>query len=82
MSTKDKGASNKFQAIIDRIEGDTAVLLFGEDKTPFEFPAELLPKSADEGSVLNFNIKHLKAKTAKTKEQIYKLIKNLNKSTE
>ncbi len=79
MIAKDKSNSNKFQAIIDRIEGDTAVLIFGEDKTPFEFPAELLPPSASEGSILSFNIKELKTETKKTKEEIQKIIKKLKK---
>ncbi|EGD51879.1 hypothetical protein TheetDRAFT_1271 [Thermoanaerobacter ethanolicus JW 200] len=54
--------------IIDRFEGECAVIEYG-DKT-FNFPKELLPKEAKEGDVLKFDIRIDKEKTEKRRKAI------------
>jgi len=45
----------KIVAVVDRIEGDTAVLLVGPDELVVNFPLACLP-AVHEGSILNFTI--------------------------
>jgi hypothetical protein len=40
------------KAVVDRIEGDTAVLLIGEEETRLDIPLRLLPEGTREGSHL------------------------------
>lgn len=61
--------------IIDRFEGDWAVIEYG-DKT-FNFPKELLPKEAKEGDVLKFDVKIDEEETEKRKKIINELIDDL-----
>jgi len=44
---------------IDRFEGEQAVLITEDGKHSLVFPRRLLPESAGEGAVLNFDIKTL-----------------------
>lgn len=41
------------KAIVDRIEGKIAVILFGSDEVRVNIPLELLPVGIKEGSLLN-----------------------------
>jgi len=43
------------KAVIDRFEGDYAIVLFGEDEIKVDIPKILLPEDAKEGSWLNIN---------------------------
>ncbi len=43
------------KAVIDRFEGEYAVVLFGEDEIKVDIPKILLPEGAKEGSWLNIN---------------------------
>ena len=43
------------KAVIDRFEGDYAIVLFGEDEIKVDMPKILLPEGAKEGSWLNIN---------------------------
>ncbi|HHW57288.1 MAG TPA: DUF3006 domain-containing protein [Clostridia bacterium] len=61
--------------IIDRFEGDWAVIEYG-DKT-FNFPKELLPKEAKEGDVLKFDITVDREETEKRRKIIKDLAKDL-----
>jgi hypothetical protein len=44
------------KAVIDRFEGDLAVLIVGEEERRMNVPRELLPKQAKEGSWLKLDI--------------------------
>ncbi len=43
------------KAVIDRFEGEYAVVLFGDDEIKVDIPKTLLPEGAKEGSWLNIN---------------------------
>ncbi len=43
------------KAVIDRFEGDYAVVLFGDDEIKVDIPLILLPEGSKEGSWLNIN---------------------------
>jgi hypothetical protein len=40
------------KAVIDRFEGDYAVVLFGDDEIKVDLPSKLLPEGSKEGSWL------------------------------
>ncbi|WP_284680328.1 DUF3006 domain-containing protein [Aceticella autotrophica] len=61
--------------IIDRFEGDWAVIEYGEKF--FNFPKELLPKDAKEGDVLSFYVQIDKKETEKRKKIIEDLARDL-----
>lgn len=72
------------KAVIDRFEGDKAVLLVGEQETGITWPRELLPKSK-EGDILSIQITVDTAATEQAKaeaddlfEQIIRQNGNLN----
>jgi tellurite resistance-related uncharacterized protein len=44
------------KAVIDRFEGDLAVLIVGEEEQRMNVPRKLLPKQAKEGSWLQLDI--------------------------
>ena len=70
------------KAVIDRFEGDFAVLLAGEEEMKIDFPKSLLPEGAKEGMWLNLNIEIDMQETEKREEKISSLlekIKNKNK---
>ncbi len=70
------------KAVVDRIEGDYAVVLFEGHQVKVDIPLVLLPKSTKEGDWLTVDIKSDKNTTAsmyqKNKELLEKL-KNKNK---
>ena len=41
------------KAVIDRFEGDYAIVLFGDEEIKVDIPRKLLPPGAKEGSWLN-----------------------------
>ncbi len=45
------------EAVIDRFDGDYAVVLFGYDETKVDIPKKLLPSGAREGSWLSVSFK-------------------------
>ena len=61
------------EAVVDRFEGDYAVLLF--EDTPVMFPKRFLPKGTKEGSWLKLSLDL--RKTAEQKEKISNLLKKL-----
>ncbi|KAF0133134.1 MAG: hypothetical protein FD145_1438 [Candidatus Saganbacteria bacterium] len=68
----------KIKAIIDRIEGDKAILLFGEDDSA-EFPIGLLPQGAKESDILTIKINLKDKDTEKAKQKAAEMIKKLVK---
>ena len=68
----------KFKALIDRIEGDKAVVLLGEeDEATVYFPIQFLPQSIKEGDILNFKIAVKSRKTKEAKDKIREIIEKL-----
>ncbi len=69
------------KAVIDRFEGNLAVVLFGDDEVKVNIPKKLLPKGAKEGSWLKVSIALDKEGTKKQEEKIKsKLDKLKNKN--
>ena len=68
------------KAVIDRVEGEFAVLLLG-DKGEFRlnFPLSLLPAGCKEGDVLSISIERNVAATEQTKERVSNLMDKLKK---
>lgn len=57
------------QAVIDRFEGNTAVLLLGEAETKLNVPRPSLPKKAKEGDWLKVEIADGKVVSAEIDEE-------------
>ena len=68
------------KAVIDRVEGEFAVLLLG-DKGEFKlnFPLSLLPDGCKEGDILNVSFERDPAATEQTKERVTDLMEKLKK---
>jgi hypothetical protein len=66
------------KAVIDRFEGELAVLLLG-DKGEFRlnFPLSLLPAGCREGDILNISIERDPEATGQTKERVTDLMEKL-----
>ena len=71
------------KAVIDRFEGELAVLLLG-DKGEFRlnFPLSLLPAGCREGDILNISIERDVAATEQTKERVSGLMEKLKKKSQ
>lgn len=70
------------KAVIDRFEGDYAVLLFGDGDLKAEIPRVLLPEGATEGSWLKVSFELDEEETLRRKEKIGSLLEKLkNKKT-
>ncbi|NLK01236.1 MAG: DUF3006 domain-containing protein [Clostridia bacterium] len=65
------------RAVVDRFEGDQAILLFGEDEFQVAFPRDLLPEDTREGSWLNVNFELDTEGSEKQKEKISGLLDKL-----
>ena len=61
------------KAVIDRFEGDRAVLLIGEGETAVNWPRQLLP-DATEGDVLTVTINVDAAATRQAREEAASLL--------
>ena len=71
------------KAVIDRVEGELAVLLMG-DKGEFRlnFPLSLLPAGCREGDILNISIERDPEATEQTKEKVSGLMDKLKKKSQ
>ena len=71
------------KAVVDRVEGELAVLLLG-DKGEFRlnFPLSLLPEGVKEGDVLNISIERDLAATEQTKERVSGLMEKLKQKSQ
>lgn len=65
------------KAIIDRFEGDYAVVLFGDEEVKVNIPKKLLPEGAREGSWLNVMFELDQEGSEKQKEKIGDLLNKL-----
>ncbi|NLY11299.1 MAG: DUF3006 domain-containing protein [Firmicutes bacterium] len=69
----------EFQAVIDRFEGEWAVLLVGEKEYVVNFPKELLPKGAKEGDHLSGNFRIDQDSTEQARQRVTSLLEKLSK---
>lgn len=67
-----------FIGTVDRIEGNIAVVLVGEDDGTIELTRSLLPQGAKEGDMVSFKLDIKDKKTLTEKNKIEKLIKKLS----
>lgn len=67
-----KGSKKSPVPIIDRFEGDWAVIEYG--RRTFNFPRELLPPGTKEGDVLHFSVSRDPEATNKRRQEIEKLM--------
>lgn len=66
------------KAIIDRIEGNLAVLLIGDDGSiKLNVPLILLPERSQEGDILDIDIHKDEEETEAAKNRVSSLIKKL-----
>ncbi len=65
------------KAVIDRLEGDDAVVLVGNEEVKIDIPKELLPKGAKEGSWLKFSLELDSEGTERQKKKIEDKLKKL-----
>ena len=66
------------KASIDRIEGETAVLVTLEDKpVPVNVPVQLLPAGSREGDIVIIGIERDEAMTRATRDRVRDLITKL-----
>ncbi|MDO9536146.1 MAG: DUF3006 domain-containing protein [Bacillota bacterium] len=67
----------KMKAVIDRYEGDYAVVLFGDEEIKVDIPIALLPEGAKEGSWLKVSLELDPEGTKEQKEKIKDLLEKL-----
>lgn len=65
------------RAVVDRIEGDMAVVLVGDDSSRVVMPLNLLPEATKEGDVLKILIESDLEATQESKRHIQALIDKL-----
>ena len=66
-------------AVIDRFEGENAVLLVGEDEQQVIFPAKELPEGLNEGDYLRMNIVYDTDATQSAQEEAARLLESLGR---
>lgn len=70
------------KAVIDRIEGELAVLLLGDmGEFKLNLPLSLLPDGCREGDVLNVSIERDQAATEQAKERVTGLMDKLKQKS-
>lgn len=70
-------SESTFGVFVDRIEGDKAVLLIGEERHELNLPKSLLPAEAVEGAWLTVRIDFDAEATLDAGERIARLLENL-----
>ncbi|SFT53662.1 Protein of unknown function [Selenomonas sp. GACV-9] len=63
-------------AYIDRIEGDLAVLLLGDDMKKVNFPVSYLPENVGEGDYLKLELSYDKEATEQAEQEALDLLKD------
>jgi hypothetical protein len=70
--------SSSARVVIDRIEGDLAVLvLYRDDRVKFNFPKTLLPQGAREGDHLMLTLKLDESSREEERKKIEELLREL-----
>ncbi len=73
--------NRKFYGTLDRVEGDTAVILVGEDGYTVEISKDLLPAGCREGDMIAIKLELKDRKTKEEKERVGNLIKKLSRGS-
>ena len=68
-------SNNKKKLIIDRFEGEWAIVEYG--RVTFDFPKAMLPKGSKEGDILEFHVSIQEEETERRKKNIESLAKQL-----
>lgn len=69
------------KAVVDRIEEQIAVVLFGDEEIKVNIPLELLPEGTREGSHLSITFELDAAGEASKREKISNLLNKLSNKT-
>lgn len=64
-------------AVIDRFEGDKAVILLGDEEKQVNFPAKYLPEDLTEGDYITIDIAYDEEVTKAAQEEADALLKKL-----
>jgi hypothetical protein len=70
------------KAVIDRFEGELAVLLLGDEGTKLNIPISQLPDGCKEGDILNMSFERDVVGTEQTKERVSNLMEKLKKKSQ
>jgi hypothetical protein len=70
------------RAVIDRVEGELAVLLVGDESIKLNVPLSLLPAGCKEGDVLNISFERDTEETEQAKERVSGLMEKLKKKSQ
>ena len=70
------------RAVIDRVEGNIAILLVGDEGIKLDIPLSLLPADCREGDVLNMSFERDVVGTEQTKERVSGLMEKLKKKSQ
>jgi hypothetical protein len=70
------------KAVIDRVEGELAVLLQGSESIKLNLPLSQLPDGCREGDVLNVSFERDPAATEQGRERVSGLIDKLKKKSQ
>lgn len=69
---------SEFRAFVDRLEGDKAVLLIGEnEETSIVIPSSFLPDDARPGAVLTISVRYEPKITEDSRSSVADMIKRL-----
>lgn len=67
----------QIQAVIDRFEGDKAVLLVGDKEVQVVWSKEVLPREAKEGDILSITLQVDQEATSAAKAEAESLLKEI-----
>lgn len=70
----------RVRVVVDRVEGDKAVLFVGSDETGTIWPRDCLPAGAGEGDVLFFDLNRDEKATRQAREEAAELLRQLTKT--
>lgn len=79
ITAPERRVKKNMKAVVDRFEGDYAILLFGEKEIKVDFPKELLPKEVKVGNWLKITLTIDEKETAQQEKKISKLLDKLQK---
>lgn len=67
------------KAVIDRFEGEYAVLLIEQEEVQMDFPKKLLPEDIKEGDILRINIELDPDETSAQEKRVGNILEKLNR---
>lgn len=70
------------KAVVDRFEGELAVLLVGEEEFQVDWPRKYLPEDVQEGSILRFDFTVDHDETERVREKMRRRIERLKKKSQ